>query len=313
MQNLFIIYLLNKQKKQIPRFLIMITPSRWFNGGKGLDKFREAMLNDNHITHLVDYQNAKDCFPGISIGGGVSYFLWERNKQANCTITNVINGQSNTQVRPLQPCFQIFVRYNEAIDIITKVKSKKEKTVVDIVSSRNPFGLATNARGNSKFKSNSLTLYSSNGVTYIEPSSVTQGKEFIKQYKVMISRVTSEHAGEPDKDGKYKVIAKSQLLKPNEVCTDSYVIACPSDKREISENFYSYLRTINFARIFKFCRPCRQSISREIDMNLSLFKIFQSHGQMQNFMKKYGLTEEEIAFIESMIKPMELGGDDNGN
>jgi len=79
-------------KKLMPRFLIMITPSRWFNGGKGLDKFRESMLNDRHITHLIDYQNAKDCFPGISIGGGVSYFLWEREKTSDCTITNIVNG-----------------------------------------------------------------------------------------------------------------------------------------------------------------------------------------------------------------------------
>ena len=297
-------------KKLNPRFLIMITPSRWFNGGKGLDKFREAMLNDNHITHLVDYQNAKDCFPGISIGGGVSYFLWERNKQANCTITNVINGQSNTQVRQLNQ-FPVFVRYNEAIDIITKVKSKKEKTVVDIVSSRNPFGLATNARGNSKFKSNSLALYSSNGVTYIEPSSVTQGKEFIKQYKVMISRVTSEHAGEPDKDGKYKVIAKSQLLKPNEVCTDSYVIACPSDEREISENFYSYLRT-KFARFLILQTLSSINLSRDRYEFVPVQDFSKSWTDAELY-EKYGLTEEEIAFIESMIKPMELGGDDDGN
>ena len=297
-------------KKLNPRFLIMITPSRWFNGGKGLDKFREAMLNDNHITHLVDYQNAKDCFPGISIGGGVSYFLWERNKQANCTITNVINGQSNTQVRPLNQ-FPVFVRYNEAIDIITKVKSKKEKTVVDIVSSRNPFGLATNARGNSEFKSDTLALYSSNGVSYIEPSIVTQGKEFIKQYKVMISRVTSEHAGEPDKDGKYKVIAKSQLLKPNEVCTDSYVIACPSGEREISENFYSYLRT-------KFVRFLILQTLSSINLSRDRYEFvpvqdFSKPWTDEELYEKYGLTDDEIAFIESMIKPMELGGDGNGN
>lgn len=191
------------------------------------------------------------------------------------------------------------------------MKSKKEKTVVDIVSSRNPFGLATNARGNSKFKSNSLTLYSSNGVTYIEPSSVTQGKEFIKQYKVMISRVTSEHAGEPDKDGKYKVIAKSQLLKPNEVCTDSYVIACPSDKREISENFYSYLRT-KFARFLILQTLSSINLSRDRYEFVPVQDFSKSWTDAELY-EKYGLTEEEIAFIESMIKPMELGGDDDGN
>lgn len=135
------------------------------------------------------------------------------------------------------------MRYNEAVNIIAKVKSTSRKSVVDLISSRNPFGLATNVRGISKYKADTLTLYSSNGVSYLESSNVEQGREFIKQYKIMISRVTSEHAGEPDKDGKYKVIAKIRLLKPNEICTDSYVIACPSEKREVTENFYSYLCT----------------------------------------------------------------------
>ena len=191
------------------------------------------------------------------------------------------------------------------------MKSKKEKTVVDIVSSRNPFGLATNARGNSEFKSDTLALYSSNGVSYIEPSIVTQGKEFIKQYKVMISRVTSEHAGEPDKDGKYKVIAKSQLLKPNEVCTDSYVIACPSGEREISENFYSYLRT-------KFVRFLILQTLSSINLSRDRYEFvpvqdFSKPWTDEELYEKYGLTDDEIAFIESMIKPMELGGDGNGN
>lgn len=301
---------IEQAKKLRPRFLIMITPSRWFNGGKGLDKFRETMLNDNHITRLVDYQNAKDCFPGISIGGGVSYFLWEQNKKSDCAITNVINGRSNTQVRPLNQ-FPVFVRYNEAVNIIAKVKSTSRKSVVDLISSRNPFGLATNVRGISKYKADTLTLYSSNGVSYLESSNVEQGREFIKQYKIMISRVTSEHAGEPDKDGKYKVIAKIRLLKPNEICTDSYVIACPSEKREVTENFYSYLCT-------KFTRFLILQTLSSINLSRDRYEFVP----MQDFSKpwtdeelyaKYGLTKDEIDFIESMIKPMEAGGDDDGN
>ena len=294
-------------KKLMPRFLIMITPSRWFNGGKGLDKFRESMLNDRHITHLIDYQNAKDCFPGISIGGGVSYFLWEREKTSDCTITNIVNGQDNTQIRPLNE-FPVFVRYNESIDIIKKVQQKREPTIVDFISSRNPFGLATNTRGQADFHNGDLTLYSSSGKGFVKRSEVSQGLEFVDKYKVMISRVTSEHAGEPDKDGKYKVIAKMQILQPAEICTDSYVVAFPSEQETEVENFYKYLQT-KFTRFLIL-----QALS-----SINLSKERYGFVPQQDFSKawtdaelyeKYGLTDEEIAFIESMIKPMELGGDD---
>ena len=203
------------------------------------------------------------------------------------------------------------MRYNEAVNIIAKVKSTSRKSVVDLISSRNPFGLATNVRGISKYKADTLTLYSSNGVSYLESSNVEQGREFIKQYKIMISRVTSEHAGEPDKDGKYKVIAKIRLLKPNEICTDSYVIACPSEKREVTENFYSYLCT-KFTRFLILQTLSSINLSRD-RYEFVPMQDFSRPWTDEELYAKYGLTKDEIDFIESMIKPMEAGGDDDGS
>ena len=127
----------------------------------------------------------------------------------------------------------------------------------------------------------------------------------------MISRVTSEHAGEPDKDGKYKVIAKIRLLKPNEICTDSYVIACPSEKREVTENFYSYLCT-KFTRFLILQTLSSINLSRD-RYEFVPMQDFSRPWTDEELYAKYGLTKDEIDFIESMIKPMEAGGDDDGN
>ena len=293
-------------KKLSPRFLIMITPSRWFSGGKGLDNFRESMLNDRHITRLVDYQNAKDCFPGISLGGGVSYFLWERDQKSDCEITNIINGRSITVTRPLNQ-YPVFVRYNEAISIIEKVKSHHESSVVDMISSRNPFGLPTNERGNVNNRPDCVKLFSSAGIGYVKRDAVTQGAENIDKYKVMVSRVTSEHAGEPDKEGTYKVIARIQVLNPGEICTDSYIIACPSDNEKYTWNFFNYLKT-KFARFLILQSLSSINLSRE-RYELVPMQDFGVPQKNEALYAKYELTDEEIKFIESQIKPMD-GSDD---
>ena len=295
-----------RAKKLKPSYLTMIIPSRWFNGGKGLDKFRSDMLSDRHITRLVDYQNAKDCFPGISLGGGVCYFLWEKGVEDDCNITNIVNGREITLKRPLDQ-FPVFVRYNDSIDIIKKVQALQEDSVVEFMSSRNPFGLSTNVRGDSKMPSKGVTLFSSKGESYIRRSDVPQGIEYIDKYKTMISRVTSEHAGEPDKSGMYKVIANIRLLKPEEVCTDSYILAYPTKSKNEAENFYNYLKT-KFVRFLLL-----QALS-----SINLAKDTYTFVPKQDFTKlwtddvlykKYNLSREEILFIEGMIKPMD-GGDD---
>ena len=239
--NLFV----EQAKKLKPRFLAMIIPSRWFAGGKGLDDFRESMLTDKRVVKIVDYVNAKDCFAGISLGGGVCYFLWDRDNPRKCEFTNIHDGKESTDQRHLSE-FPVFVRYNEAISVIRKVLSKNEQMVSKVVGSRNPFGLSSSARGVKDKRE--ITLYSSAGTGYVTEHEVLLGKQIIKKYKVMISKVTSEHAGEPDKSGMFAVLSTVRVLKPNEVCTDSYLIAYDADEHALAENFAKYMCT----KFFRF-------------------------------------------------------------
>ena len=297
----------DKAKKLNPRFLSMIIPSRWFAGGKGLDDFRKEMLEDKRVVRIVDYVNAKDCFNGISLGGGVCYFLWDRDNPKPCEFTNIHDGVSSTQIRDLSE-FSVFVRYNEALSIIHKVTAYKENTVSEVVGSRNPFGLSSSARGTSNKKE--IKLFSSGGTGYISKYEITQGLNIVNKYKVMISKVTSEHAGEPDKSGMFTVVSTTRVLAPNEVCTDSYLIAYETDSQVEADNFARYICT----KFFRFL--LLQAVS-SINLSKDKFQFIP----MQDFSKtwtdeelyaKYKLSQEEIDFIESMIKPKVLGGDNNG-
>ena len=243
--NLFV-----EQGKELkPNYLSMITPSRWFAGGMGLDEFRNSMINDGKVLKLVDYTNAKDCFPQISISGGVCYFLWNNKYDGECEVTNIKSGETNILVRPLNE-FHVFVRYNNAVSILHKVLESDDFASIDsIISPLMPYGLSTNYRGISKkTKQNSIKLYASDGITYIKPTEITKGFDTVDKYKVMISKMSAEHAGEPNKEGKFNVITKSmQVIGPKEVCTHSYFLIGNYDSYEEANNTYLFLKT-QFAR-----------------------------------------------------------------
>ena len=302
--NIFI----ESAKKMKPRYMSMIIPSRWFSGGMGLDSFRDNMINDRHITKLVDYTNSKDCFQGLSVSGGVCYFLWEKDRESDCEFTNIKNDETDTMVRPLNE-FPVLVRYNRAVAIVHKIQSFKEEKFENIISSLMPYGLSTSYRGADKPQSDDdLILHASNGISYISRSVITKGFDTIDKYKVLVSKTSAEHAGEPGKDGKFRIIPTSmKVLSPKEVCTHSYFIIGGYDDRIYADNVLSYLKT-NFVRFLMLL-----CIS-----GFGLSKIVFPFVPMQDFSKpwtdeelyaKYGLTQEEIDFIDSMIKPMELGGE----
>lgn len=294
-------YFVMQAKKLQPRYLTMIIPARWYAGGKGLDNFRAEMLNDDRIVKLVDYVNAKDCFSGVSLGGGVCYFLWDRDNPGACEFTSVHDGKNSIRTRTLNQ-FPVFVRYNEALSIIDKVLSKKEMSVNTQMGTRNPFGFPSSQR-EEKGVVNGITLFTSSGKFAVSRHSVTQGTDLIDKYKVMFSKVTSEHAGEPDQNGMFKVLSRAQLLLPNEVCTDSYLIAFSSEDKETAENYLSYAYT-------KFYRFLLLQAVSSINLSKDKFQFIP----MQDFSTtltdkflydKYNLSQEEINFIESMIRPME--------
>ena len=292
-------YFVQQAQNLNPSYITMITPSRWLNGGKGLDSFREQMLNTPSIVKFVDFQNAKDCFPTTSISGGVSYFLCKTdNKEFSCSVTNVLATSNNTMKRAMNE-FDVYVRYNNAVNMIRKIKSFKESALSEEFSSRNPYGLPTNIRGKEKGE---IILYSSKGVGYLDKKDIAMNIDSINKYKIMVSRTSCEHAGEPDKTGMYKVLSTVKILKPGEVCTDSYIIGHPTSSYGEIYNFEKYLKT-------KFVRFLIMQALSGINLTKDRYcfvptQDFTKEWTDNKLYEKYSLTGEEIEFIESMIKPI---------
>lgn len=285
-----------------PKYISIITPSRWFSGGVGLDSFRNEMKKDTRIRKLFDYVNSKDCFSNISIAGGVCYFLWDRSFNGNCEVVNVSDLDINTADRSLDE-FDIVIRNNLAVEIIRKVINDERKFLNDIVSSLTPFGLTTNIRGDDKPSDNKYVLHSSKGISYIDKKKVSKGNELINSYKAMMSTITAEHGLEPNKSGLFNVLTSSmKVIGPNEICTQSYLVLGPFNKKDNALNLVSYLKT-------KFVRFLILQTLSSIHITKSSFEFvpyqdFSKQWSDDKLYKKYKLTEEEVRYIESVIKIM---------
>lgn len=290
------------------RYLTMIIPSRWFSGGVGLDGFRNQMLNDKHIEKIVDYIDSKDCFPGVDINGGVLYFLRNTSYNGDCEYTVCSGNKKSTKLRKLNE-YDIFIRRNEAISIIHKVLQFNERKLSESggCSSQTPFGFLSTFKGSETSTSDDdCKILSSKGWGYVNSTSVNKGKNLINRYKPMISKLSCEHAGNPDKSGMYRVLSRMEILKPYEICNQSYLVVTDFDNFEMAKNSYDYLRT-KFVRFLILQTLAGMNISTN-NFKFVPFQDFSKPWTDAELYAKYNLTQEEIDFIESMIKPMDLGG-----
>ena len=295
-------YFVEQAKKLQPRFLCMIIPARWYSGGRGLDDFRETMLNDSRIKHLTDYTDSSECFPGVNIAGGVCYFLWAKNYSGECSVRNIIKGEQIEVKRSLSE-FPVFVRSNVSINIIRKIKKNDFRSLSHEVYPSNPFGFRTYVRGEKREFVGSTKLITSEGIGHVKRTNISKSQDAIDTYNVIMTRAMSG-GNKPGTDGKYQIVpATMRVMEPNEICAETYICIGHYHSRHEAQNLKNYLSTM-FSRFLMLQAMSSIMINKDAFQFVPL-QDFSKPWTDEELYKKYGLTDEEVAFIESMIRPME--------
>lgn len=289
-------------KKLNPKYITMIIPARWYAGGRGLDDFRNEMLQDNHIRIIHDFLDAKDCFSNVEIKGGICYFFWNRDETGDCCIfTHKLGKITSKSERPLlENGCSIFIRYNEAITILRKVKNLKEKTIDTLMSGQTPFGLNSNFENykTEKTNDNDITLYIRGGIGYIESNQILNNNEWIDYHKILIPNCwgNGSSGSKPD-------IIKPIYAEPHTACTQTYMVAGIFNNKKMAMNYKQYLES-HFVRFLISLKKNTHHAQRGV-YDFVPMQDFDEKWTDEKLYKKYDLTQEEINYIESMIKPME--------
>jgi len=295
-------------KKLNPRYMTMIIPARWYAGGRGLDDFRDSMLHDNRVRVIHDFPESIDCFPGVEIQGGVCYFLWDRDHRGLCSVST---HNSQIEVSPMErPLLEVgaetFIRYNKSVSILRKVQALKEPSFDKYVSTQTPFGIITSYKGTKERSSSSdLKMYISGnekeykgGSAYAPLSMVTRGHDMIPWHKVYIGEAYGGGMAFP-----HMILGTPFYGEPDTICNQSYLVLGSFVNKLECENVISYIKT----KFFRFL------VLQKKNAQHAMAKVYQfvplqdfSHPWTDEMLyKKYDLSADEIAFIESMIRPME--------
>lgn len=293
----------NTAKKIGPSFISMIMPSRWFAGGKGLDDFRESMMNDEHLSAIINYPRSRECFSNVDIAGGICYFLWDASHIGQCEFISRTGSEESRRMRKLNE-FPVLVSDNLGVDIIHKIIKKESHFLSDWVLTRNSFGFTSSSRGVDNPFEGCVKLLSSDGESYVRPSDITKNQDLVQRYKISVGTLNPDRGGVNNaSDGKSNVTTRVRILKPNEVVTETYIVLGTFENEEEAYNFADYIRT-RLARYLIFLTLSSMHIVRD---NFRFVPIldFKKRWTETELYERFGLSNTEVAYIESLIRPME--------
>jgi site-specific DNA-methyltransferase (adenine-specific) len=306
-----------------PRYLSMVIPSRWFAGGKGLDEFRDSMLTDERLRSINDYLSAADVFPGVGLKGGVCYFLWDRDNPGTCQVTTQYKDEepSITSRQLLEEGVDVFIRFNEGLAILKKVVAVESKGAKSLslpeskrferlVSSRKPFGLDTSFKGKMAKGKDDILVYQNGGTGYIHKNSIATGLPLIDKWKVYAGYAAP---GTGNKDTyPHRIISTPFLGEPGTISSETYLCIGPFDTKTEAESVLSYL-SCRLTRLLILLHKPSQHVTRKVYTFVPTQK-WTKRWTDKLLYAKYGLTASEIAFIEKLVRPMNLdGGSDSGD
>lgn len=305
-QNVVPIYhLFVEQALQLtPRYLTMVTPSRWMSGGRRLGEFRARMLTGGHLRALVDYPNAGEIFPGVEIKGGVAFFLW--NQETGTCASTLVRGKH--KVGPIErnlERFDVHIRDPRAVNILEKVLSRQEQSFSSIVSTRDPFGPALS----SNFKDFTMSrsegdylLFMNEGANrvqrWVAPRYVTRNLDVVGKWKIFIPEAGSD-GGQRIPD---VVIGRPVIAPPQSVCTLTYLFLGPFEAEDEALSADSYIRT----RFFRFLVSLRK-ITQHAPRSTYEWVPIQSWDRTwsdSELFDRYDISSDEQRYIEEMVKEM---------
>ncbi|MCW5725662.1 MAG: Eco57I restriction-modification methylase domain-containing protein [Maricaulaceae bacterium] len=286
-----------------PRFVSMVIPSRWMAGGRGLDEFRGEMLNSGHIRNLVDFPDSSTAFPGVQIKGGVCFFLWDSQHSGTCEVTRVANGKEHVQRARVLGEFDVFIRDERGLSILRKVLSKKEASIVDLISGDTPFGIATNFKDwNEKDGDDKIPLHliaqNKRSIGFMKRSLITKNVGYLDTWKVFVPKAYGAGESFP-----HQILGREIVAAPPSACTQTYLVVSPFSSEKAARSFASYYQT----RLFRFLVSLRK-ITQDALRSTYTWVPKQAWDQTWSdriLYEKYGITPEEVSYIESMIRPMD--------
>ena len=283
------------------RHVVMITPSRWFSGGKGLDDFRDRMLGDHRFVKLVDHPQLYDVFPGVKIRGGVSYWLWTQDHDGPCEVVTKVGDEvvGAPAVRMLD-AYDVLVRRNEGVEILDKVAGYRvegmpEPRLGEQVSARKPFGL-TNQRGKATPVGikDPVLVYGNQVTSYMERAAITSNAAWIDKWKVLLVKAHGT-SGRDD----VTILGEPVVAAPGSACTETYLVIGVLDSEVQARNLAAYMRT-RFVRFLVSLRKITQNITRDSYLfvpNLPMDRMWTD----EQLYERYGIDKEQVTFIESLI------------
>ncbi len=305
--NLFV----DVSKKTKAQYISMIMPARWYAGGRGLDEFRITMLNDKCIKRLDDFTNPELVFPGTNIRGGICYFLRDINYDNSLGLVRVVThereGISSDTMRPmLIDGTETFIRDEQAISILAKVKDNTSQFMDEWISPLRPFGFRGYFVNDEAFHSSPDVLLKpitcigkGRQKGYVERELIKVHKDWIDAWKVIMPR--ANNIGTELNDDNLNAFVGN----PQTICTESYLVIGGNSSLNEREciNICKYLKT-KFARFMHRMAKSSQDATSKTFSFVPL-QDFTKSWTDEELYKKYKLSDEEVQFIESMIKPME--------
>lgn len=298
-----------------PRYLSMVIPARWFAGGKGLDEFRESMLSDDRLRSIDDYLSAADVFPGVGLKGGVCYFLWDRDNPGQCRVTTHFKdwADSTASRQLLEEGVDVFIRFNEGVSILKKVVAvesgetgslslPENKRFEQLVSSRKPFGLETTFKGKVAKGDGDVMVYQNGGTGYVARSTISTGTELIDRWKLFAGYAAP---GTGNKDTyPHRIISTPFVGEPGSISSETYLCIGPFESRTEAESALSYL-SCRLTRLLILLHKPSQHVTRKVYTFVPTQE-WTKRWTDEDLYAKYGISDSEIAFIEKVVRPMDL-------